>query len=214
MKNENVTDNIGIYFNRRTPFWKKTVDLLGSFFGLLILSPVFLVISLAVKVNSSGPVFFKQLRGGIGGEPFYLYKFRTMVDNAESMRDNLLAFNERSGPVFKMTADPRITGVGKILRKWSLDELPQLINVFRGDMSLVGPRPLPIPEEKAMNQWHRIRRMVKPGITCLWQISDRNEMEFDDWIRLDIRYVKNYSLWMDIKILLLTIPVVLYKKNL
>ena len=190
------------------------MDLFGALIGLVLLSPIFLVIALLIKCTSSGPVFYKQLRTGLGGEPFFVYKFRTMIPDAESKRDELIIYNERSGPVFKMVDDPRITKVGKFLRRWSLDELPQLINVIKGEMSLVGPRPLYVIEEELMSQWHRIRRTVKPGITCLWQISDRKNPDFDDWVRLDIRYVKNISFWLDLKILLLTLPAVITNKNL
>lgn len=200
-------------FIQPVPFWKRIMDILGSFFGLLLLSPLLLIIALLIKLTSNGSIFYKQLRGGLGGKPFFIYKFRTMIVGAESKRNELLAYNERSGPAFKMTNDPRVTKFGNFLRKWSLDELPQLMNVLKGDMSLVGPRPLYIVEEHAMSQWHRIRRTVKPGITCLWQIKKRDESDFDNWIRLDIQYIRNISLWQDLKILFLTIPAVLSRKG-
>jgi lipopolysaccharide/colanic/teichoic acid biosynthesis glycosyltransferase len=163
-----------------------------------------------IKITSPGPVFFKQQRSGLNGAPFTLYKFRTMVTNAEQSKHELEAMNEMRGPVFKVTSDPRITRIGKWLRRYSLDELPQLLNVLRGQMSLVGPRPLPVSEVKRFNDLaHRRRLSVKPGLTCLWQISGRNQInDFKDWVRLDLEYIDNWSLWLDLKILLRTIPVV------
>jgi lipopolysaccharide/colanic/teichoic acid biosynthesis glycosyltransferase len=198
---------------RKIPLWKTLMDKTGSILGLLIFSPVFIIVAILVKASSRGPVFFRQLRTGWGGKPFYAYKFRTMIQGAEYMRDDLLAFNERGGPVFKMTDDPRITRIGRFLRKSSIDELPQLINVLKGEMSLVGPRPLYIVEENAMTQWQRIRRTVKPGITCLWQVYKRDGSDFDDWVRYDIQYIRNLSFWLDLKILLITIPAVLSQKG-
>lgn len=201
-----------IYLHK-IPLWKTIMDKTGSFLGLLVLSPVFIIVALLIKASSPGPVFFKQLRAGQGGRPFYAYKFRTMVPGAEFMREELLPFNERGGPVFKMTDDPRITRMGRFLRKSSIDELPQLLNVLKGEMSLVGPRPLYIVEENDMTQWQRIRRTVKPGITCLWQIYKRDGSDFDDWVRYDIQYIRNLSFWLDLKILLLTIPAVISQKG-
>lgn len=198
---------------RKIPLWKTLMDKTGSILGLLIFSPVFIIVAILVKTSSKGPVFFRQLRTGWGGKPFYAYKFRTMIQGAEFMRDDLLEFNERGGPVFKMTHDPRITRIGRFLRKSSIDELPQLINVLKGEMSLVGPRPLYIVEENAMTQWQRIRRTVKPGITCLWQVYKRDGSDFDDWVRYDIQYIRNLSFWLDLKILLITIPAVLSQKG-
>jgi lipopolysaccharide/colanic/teichoic acid biosynthesis glycosyltransferase len=162
-------------------------------------------------MSSPGPVFFRQQRSGMSGAPFTLYKFRTMVTNAEQFRHELEAMNEMTGPVFKITNDPRVTPTGKFLRKYSLDELPQLWNVLRGEMSLVGPRPLPVDEVRRFNDLaHRRRLSVKPGLTCLWQISGRNEVkDFRDWVRLDLEYIDNWSLWLDLKILCRTVPVVL-----
>jgi exopolysaccharide biosynthesis polyprenyl glycosylphosphotransferase len=178
---------------------------------LVLLSPLFLLIALAIKVSSPGPVFFKQQRSGLSGSPFTLYKFRTMVTNAEQFKHELAAMNEMTGPVFKLTNDPRVTPIGKFLRKYSLDELPQLFNVLRTEMSLVGPRPLPVDEVRRFeNLAHRRRLSMKPGLTCLWQISGRNQIsDFKEWVRLDLEYIDNWSLWLDLKILLLTVPVVL-----
>ncbi len=165
----------------------------------------------AGKADLTGPIFFRQQRSGLNGKPFTLYKFRTMVTNAEQLKHELAAMNEMSGPVFKVTNDPRITPFGRFLRKFSIDEWPQFYNVLRGEMSLVGPRPLPVDEVKRFNDLaHRRRLSVKPGLTCLWQISGRNNVkEFKDWVRLDLEYIDNWSLWLDIKILFRTVPAVL-----
>ena len=175
------------------------------------MSWLFALIALLIKVTSPGPVLFRQQRSGINGQPFTLYKFRTMVTNAEQLKHELAAMNEMNGPVFKVSNDPRVTPIGKFLRKYSLDELPQLYNVLRGEMSLVGPRPLPVDEVKRFNDLaHRRRLSVKPGLTCLWQISGRNNVtDFKEWVRLDLEYIDNWSLWLDLKILWRTLPAVL-----
>jgi exopolysaccharide biosynthesis polyprenyl glycosylphosphotransferase len=194
--------------------WAGLVKQLMDFFGALVLLVVaaipMLVIALLIRLFSPGPVFFRQQRSGLNGAPFTLYKFRTMVTNAEQFKHELESMNEMRGPVFKITKDPRITPLGKILRRYSLDELPQVFNVLRNEMSLVGPRPLPVDEVRRFNDLaHRRRLSVKPGITCLWQIQGRNQIsDFKDWVRLDLEYIDNWSLWLDIKILLRTIPAV------
>jgi exopolysaccharide biosynthesis polyprenyl glycosylphosphotransferase len=192
---------------------KQLMDFVGALLllVLLIVIPVIPLIALAIKLTSPGPVFFRQQRSGLNGSPFTLYKFRTMVTNAEQFKHELEAMNEMSGPVFKVTNDPRVTPMGRFLRKYSLDELPQLYNVLRTEMSLVGPRPLPVDEVKRFeNLAHRRRLSVKPGLTCLWQISGRNQIsDFRDWVRLDLEYIDNWSLWLDLKILVRTIPAVL-----
>jgi exopolysaccharide biosynthesis polyprenyl glycosylphosphotransferase len=190
---------------------KQLMDLFGALLLLISLSWLFALLALLIKITSPGPVFFKQQRSGLNGAPFTLYKFRTMVTNAEQSKHELEAMNEMRGPVFKVTGDPRVTRIGKWLRYYSLDELPQLFNVLRGEMSLVGPRPLPVDEVKRFNDLaHRRRLSVKPGLTCLWQISGRNQIkDFKDWVRLDLEYIDNWSLWLDLEILLRTIPVVL-----
>jgi exopolysaccharide biosynthesis polyprenyl glycosylphosphotransferase len=192
---------------------KQLIDFAGSLLllVLLIVIPVIPLIALAIKLTSPGPVFFRQQRSGLNGSPFTLYKFRTMITNAEQFKHELEAMNEMSGPVFKVTNDPRVTPIGKFLRKYSLDELPQLYNVLRTEMSLVGPRPLPVDEVKRFeNLAHRRRLSVKPGLTCIWQISGRNQItDFRDWVRLDLEYIDNWSLWLDLKILVRTIPAVL-----
>ncbi len=190
---------------------KQLLDSVGSFVLLIGLSWLFALIALLIKFTSPGPVLFRQQRSGINGQPFTIFKFRTMVTNAEQLKHELAAMNEMSGPVFKVSNDPRVTGVGKFLRKYSLDEFPQLFNVLRGEMSLVGPRPLPVDEVKRFNDLaHRRRLSVKPGLTCLWQISGRNNVsDFKDWVRLDLEYIDNWSLWLDFRILWLTLPAVL-----
>lgn len=202
---------------RTTPeaSWQMIAKLLLDFFGALALvivsSPLMLVCAALVKFTSPGPGFFRQQRAGLNGAPFEIFKFRTMVSNAEQFKHELAAMNEMSGPVFKITNDPRVTPVGKWLRKWSLDELPQLFNVLKGEMSLVGPRPLPVDEVRRFSDLaHRRRLSVKPGLTCLWQIQGRNQIsDFNEWVRLDLEYIDNWSIWLDLKILLLTPSVVL-----
>jgi exopolysaccharide biosynthesis polyprenyl glycosylphosphotransferase len=191
---------------------KQLLDFIGAAMALLFVGIwLFPLIALAIKLTSKGPVFFRQQRSGLNGAPFTLFKFRTMNSNAEQFKHELAAMNEMSGPVFKLTNDPRVTTMGKWLRKFSLDELPQLFNVLRGEMSLVGPRPLPVDEVRRFHDLaHRRRLSVKPGLTCLWQISGRNQIsDFKDWVRLDLQYIDNWSIWLDLAILLRTIPAVL-----
>ena len=189
---------------------KELIDKALSFILIILLSPLFLITALLVKLSSKGPVLFKQQRVGLNGRKFTLYKFRTMVENAEQLQKTLLDKNEMDGPVFKIKEDPRITKLGKILRRTSLDELPQLFNVLLGDMSLVGPRP-PLPEEVSQyDLCHRKRLCVKPGLTCLWQVNGRNKINFEKWMKLDLEYIDNWSLLLDFKILLKTIPAVLF----
>jgi exopolysaccharide biosynthesis polyprenyl glycosylphosphotransferase len=189
---------------------KQVFDFTGALLLLLLAAIPMAIVALIIKFTSPGPVLFRQLRSGLNGAPFTIYKFRTMVTNAEQIKHELEAMNEMRGPVFKITGDPRITPIGKWLRKFSIDELPQLFNVLRGEMSLVGPRPLPVDEIKRISDLaHRRRLSVKPGITCLWQVSGRNQiLDFKDWVRLDLEYIDNWSLWLDFKILLRTIPAV------
>jgi len=190
---------------------KSVVDRIGAFFGLLLLSPLFAVIAILIKATSPGPVIFKQQRAGRHGLPFTMYKFRSMRIGAEAERESLSAKNEMSGPVFKIEHDPRVTNIGRFLRRTSLDEFPQLANVLFGQMSLVGPRPLPIYEVDNFEMTaHRRRLSMKPGLTCLWQIAGRNTVKnFSEWVKLDVEYIDNWSLWLDLKILLKTFPVVL-----
>lgn len=188
---------------------KRTLDVVGAMVALLLLTPLMLLVALAIKLESRGPVFFCQWRLGQGGIPFRFYKFRSMTVGAEQVRGELELCNEVSGPVFKMRQDPRTTRVGRFIRRASIDELPQLWNVLRGDMSLVGPRP-PLPEEVAgYEPWQRERLAIRPGLTCIWQVSGRSDVPFDDWVRMDIEYVRNRNFWLDLKLLALTVPAVL-----
>ncbi len=188
---------------------KETIDRVGSFSMILLLFPLFLFLSLCIKVTSKGPIFFVQERVGLHKRRFLIYKFRTMVQNAEELRESLEEQNELSGPVFKIKDDPRCTFVGRLLRKTSLDELPQLINVLKGEMSFVGPRP-PLPSEITQYEpWQYRRLSMKPGISGLWQVSGRNELDFEKWMKLDLQYIDNWSLKLDFIIILRTLPAVL-----
>ncbi|EOG6176944.1 sugar transferase [Clostridium perfringens] len=191
--------------NRIYLFFKRLIDILGSGFGLIILSPVFLIVAIAIKFeDSKGSVLFSQKRVGQYGKEFNMYKFRSMVSNAEELKAKLMEQNEMSGPMFKMKHDPRITKVGKFIRKTSIDELPQLINILKGEMSLVGPRPS-LPKEVAkFETWMLERLEVKPGLTCYWQVMGRNDIDFEDWMKLDIKYVHDRNFWLDIKLIFKT----------
>jgi len=199
--------NAGAQFYRRVG--KRLFDLVVTVPALLILLPVMAIIAILIRIDTPGPVIYASTRVGEGGRLFRFYKFRSMVIGADRFRENLRPYNEVDGPVFKMKRDPRITKVGHLLRRSSLDELPQLFNVFLGSMTLVGPRP-PIQEEVAhYAPWQRARLSVKPGITCLWQISGRSRLGFEEWMRLDLEYIENISFRLDLKILLRTLPAVL-----
>jgi exopolysaccharide biosynthesis polyprenyl glycosylphosphotransferase len=188
---------------------KRMQDFVISLVLLVILSPLFLAISILVKLTSDGPVFFLQERVGRNKRRFKILKFRTMVPDAEELMADLEALNELSGPVFKIKNDPRLTPIGRFLRRSSLDELPQLLNVLLGDMSLVGPRPMAVRDFKGFSEdWQRRRFSVPPGITCLWQINGRNSIPFQEWMEMDMQYIAEWSLWLDLKILLRTIPAV------
>ena len=189
--------------------FKRALDVAVSTLILLLTAPVLLIAALAIRLTSPGSILFKQERIGLNGRIFTLYKFRTMIEDAHERRGEVTHLNEMSGPVFKAKDDPRITAVGRWMRRFSLDEIPQLWNVLKGDMSLVGPRP-PIPEEVASyHRWHRRRLSMKPGLTCLWQVSGRNQVDFDRWMQMDLQYIDNWSPSLDLKILLRTIPAVL-----
>jgi lipopolysaccharide/colanic/teichoic acid biosynthesis glycosyltransferase len=190
------------------PGWKRAMDVVGASVALLLLSPVLVAVAVAIKVTSQGPIIFRQQRAGLLGKPFTCYKFRSMVVDAESRKAELLGCGE-NGVAFKMADDPRVTRVGRFIRKLSLDELPQLFNVLRGEMSLVGPRPLPLEEAEQQSGWHRLRMEVSPGITCFWQIYARHDRSYDVWARLDIEYIRRRSLLLDLKLLLLTVPAVI-----
>ncbi len=191
-------------------FIKHSFDIIASVVGLVVLMPIFVVIGMLILLTSSRPVFFRQTRCGLNGRRFVMYKFRTMVNGAEEKKKQLEVLNELNGPAFKMKNDPRITRFGNFLRRTSLDELPQLFNVLCGEMSIVGPRP-PIPEEVDKYEvWQRRRLSMKPGLTCLWQVNGRNNVDFGKWMKLDLEYIDNWSLGLDFKILLKTVPVVLF----
>ena len=192
---------------------KRLIDVVCSFLGVLVLSPLFIIIAIIIKTTSKGPVFFSQKRVGKNGKEFDMYKFRSMVVNAEELKEKLAAQNEMSGPMFKMKDDPRVTKVGKFIRKTSIDELPQLWNVLKGDMSLVGPRPS-LPKEVAQfEEWMYKRLEVKPGLTCYWQVSGRNSIDFEEWMKLDIKYVNDRNTWIDIKLIFKTVAVLFGDKN-
>ncbi len=192
---------------------KRTFDLLGATFLLVLLSPLLAAITLAVRVSSRGPIFYRSKRPGIGQLPFDCLKFRTMYCDAHEQQDELEQLNEASGALFKIRDDPRLTPVGRLLRRFSFDELPQLVNVLRGEMSLVGPRPLPERDFELLEDWHRKRYLVLPGITGLWQVSGRSELDFDDLVHLDFIYLERWSLALDLAILLKTIPAVIMQRG-
>ncbi len=191
-------------------FLKRVMDIVCSGLAILVLSPVLLIVALAVR-SDGGPAFYSQVRVGKDGKKFRIYKFRSMCINADSpeMLAKLKAFNEMDGPAFKMKNDPRITKVGHFIRRTSLDELPQLFNIFLGDMTIVGPRPPLVSEVAQYTDYQRQRLLVKQGLTCYWQCSGRNNINFDEWVELDLKYIRERSLWTDIKIILMTIPAVL-----
>jgi exopolysaccharide biosynthesis polyprenyl glycosylphosphotransferase len=192
---------------------KRTFDLTVASLALVLTLPMMLLIALLVKVSSRGPVIYRSLRPGLAGRPFYCLKFRTMLNNADQIQDDLEPLNEKSGALFKIKDDPRLTPIGVWLRQFSLDELPQLINVIRGEMSLVGPRPLPLRDYEKLENWHKKRYLVLPGITGLWQVSGRSELDFDDLVRLDFLYLEEWSLFLDLSILIKTIPAVFTRRG-
>jgi len=188
---------------------KRTFDVILATTGLIALSPLLALLAVLTRLTSHGPALYRQTRCGRGGQLFTLYKFRSMVTDADNLRPELEPMNQLDGPAFKLADDPRCTPLGDFLRKYSLDELPQFWNILRGDMSLVGPRP-PLPEEvEKYEPWQTRRLMVTPGLTCLWVLEGRNELPFDRWVELDLEYIDNRSFWLDLKILFRTIPLVL-----
>lgn len=197
---------------RKTPVWKRGLDLVLSAVALIFLGPLMLFLAMAVRLTSAGPAVFKQWRIGKGGKPFLIYKFRSMVVEAEELHSGLIHLNEQDGPAFKLDDDPRVTALGRLLRQTGLDELPQLINILRGEMSLVGPRPLWILEGDKLTAWQRRRLEVNPGVTGLWQVRERR-VTFDEWMQMDIDYVDNQSLLLDLKIIAAT-PRVLWLRCL
>ncbi|GGC84988.1 multidrug MFS transporter [Thalassobacillus devorans] len=195
-------------------FTKRLLDIIGAIFGIIILSPLYLLVGVLIKVEDfKGPIFFSQTRVGRNGEVFKMYKFRSMVANAEELKAKLIERNEATGPVFKIKEDPRITKVGRFIRKTSIDELPQLFNVLKGDMSLVGPRP-PLPEEvNQYNNYEKQRLTVTPGLTCYWQVSGRSNISFQEWIRLDLKYIEERNVIVDIKLIVKTVLVLFGSKD-
>ncbi|MBS3196832.1 sugar transferase [Turicibacter bilis] len=207
-KKELVKDDV-IYL-----FLKRLIDIIGASIGLILASPIMLIVAILIKLEDpKGPIFFSQIRNGAYPTTFKMYKFRSMYIDAEDRLQELMHLNEQSGPAFKIKDDPRITKIGKFIRKTSLDELPQLFNVLKGSMSLVGPRPAIPREVEQYTAYQKQRLLVKPGLTCIWQVSGRNNIEFDQWVELDIEYIKTRSLWLDIKLILLTIPALLGDEN-
>ncbi len=194
-------------------FIKRAIDIIVSGLGMIIISPLLLIVAILIKVTSPGRIFFFQKRVSLNNRKFVLYKFRSMYEGAHRKQGELAGKNMMKGPVFKVKDDPRISPIGKFMRKFSIDELPQLFNVFVGHMSLVGPRALPAYEVAKLEPWQRRRLSMRPGLTCLWQIGGRNKIGFDEWMKLDLQYIDNWSLWLDIKILAKTIPVVLFGKG-
>lgn len=195
-------------------FTKRFIDMVGALVGIICLSPLFLLVAIFIKAeDSSGPVFFKQKRVGKDGEAFYMYKFRSMVCNAEELKKSLLRQNEVSGPVFKIKHDPRVTKVGSFIRKTSIDELPQLLNVLKGEMSLVGPRP-PLPDEVEKYTLYELKRLsVTPGLTCYWQVNGRSNIGFEEWVYLDLKYIRERNTFIDIKLIFKTVLVLFGSKD-
>ncbi|MBU5592504.1 sugar transferase [Clostridium sp. MSJ-4] len=220
MQNLNTTESFSMLASREEYkkskvyfFVKRIIDILGSLVGLIIVSPILLITAIAIKLDSKGPIFFAQERVGQYGKVFKMYKFRSMVINAEELLDKLKEKNEMSGPMFKMTDDPRITKVGKFIRKTSIDELPQLMNVLKGEMSLVGPRPNLPKEVGNFEPWMRDKLIAKPGLTCFWQVMGRNSIDFEDWMKLDIKYVKERNTGLDIILIFRTVKVLFGDEN-
>ncbi len=195
------------------PFWKRAIDVLGASVGLILLLPLFAAVALAIKLSSPGPVLFTQKRSGLGGRPFMICKFRTMCVDAEAKKHALRHKSEQDGPAFKLKHDPRVTRIGNILRKTSIDELPQLWNVLKGDMSLVGPRPLPVDESNGCQTWQKRRLDVTPGLTCIWQIEGRSQVTFAEWVRMDVKYMRRLNILHDLSILFKTVPAVLLRRG-
>ena len=193
-------------------FFKRILDVICSVVALIVLSPAFLVTALAVR-SDGGPAFYKQTRVGKNNTHFEMYKFRSMCKNAENLQDDLMKYNEMDGPVFKIKGDPRITKVGKFIRKYSIDELPQLLNIVKGDMSIVGPRPPLVREVEQYNSYQMQRLLVTPGLTCFWQASGRSDLSFDDWMDMDMKYIKRRNIFLDIKLIVKTVFAVIFKRG-
>jgi lipopolysaccharide/colanic/teichoic acid biosynthesis glycosyltransferase len=208
-----VAQPMEVLFIQPMPIWKRATDIIGAAIVLTLAAPVMLIVAALIKLTSKGPVFFTQQRDSIGGRRFTMYKFRTMCVDAEAQKAALRAQSEQDGPAFKMTNDPRVTRLGKFLRKTSLDELPQLFNVLLGDMSLVGPRPLPCDESNRCEPWQRRRLDVTPGLTCIWQVRGRSAVTFCEWARMDIEYIRSRSLVNDVKLIAETVPAVALRRG-
>lgn len=203
--------NKSMNFNLYRPvyfFMKRAMDIICSGLAIIVLSPILFIVAVAIKTESKGPVVFCQKRIGKDGKEFYMYKFRSMCVNAEDILKKLEEKNEADGPVFKMKDDPRVTKVGKFIRKYSIDELMQLFNILKGDMSIVGPRPALPNEVEEYDDFAKNRLKVKPGLTCYWQVMGRSDIGFDEWMQLDVKYIKEMNFWLDIKLILMTIPAV------
>lgn len=207
-------DEIAVNGNEYYLMAKRFIDVCGAFLGLILLAPLFIVIYCLIRLEDrQEPVFFKQERIGKDGKSFNMFKFRSMVSNAEALKEGLRSKNEASGPVFKIKSDPRVTKVGKFIRKTSIDELPQLVNVLKGEMSLVGPRP-PLPDEVAQYTAHESQRLfVTPGLTCYWQVSGRSTLSFEEWVELDLKYIRERSILVDFKLIFRTVIVLLGSKD-
>ena len=211
---ENVeSDTVEVKTSKIYLFIKRFIDIVGALVGLIFLSPLLVVVGILIKIESKGPIIFSQDRIGKNGKVFRMYKLRSMVENAELLKTKLIKENEMSGPMFKIKDDPRVTKVGKFIRKTSIDELPQLFNVLKGDMSLVGPRPSLPNEVLEFETWMNKRLMVKPGLTCYWQVMGRNNIDFQQWMLLDIKYVETRSIIVDIKLIFKTFFVLFGDKN-
>jgi exopolysaccharide biosynthesis polyprenyl glycosylphosphotransferase len=208
-----VEPNIDTNNNKIYLFFKRAIDIIFSILGMIVLSPLMCIVGVLIKLESKGPVFFGQNRVGLNGQQFKMYKFRSMVVNAEDLLEKLHDKNEMSGPMFKMKDDPRITKVGRFIRKTSIDELPQLYNVLIGEMSLVGPRPNLPKEVIQFSEAQKQKLIVKPGITCYWQVMGRNNIDFERWVELDIKYIKERNFWLDMKLILKTFTVLFGDEN-
>lgn len=204
-----VTKNESVFYS----FIKRIIDIVGSLVGLIVLSPILLVVAILIKLDSKGPILFSQVRVGKNGKEFKMHKFRSMVVDAEELKEKLREQNEREGPMFKIKDDPRVTRIGRFIRKTSIDELPQLINILKGEMSIVGPRPS-LPKEVAQfDDWMLERLEVKPGLTCYWQVSGRDIIGFEEWMKLDVKYVREKNLIIDIKLIFKTVFVLFGDEN-
>ncbi len=199
--------------NFRYYFIKRLIDIIGSLSGIIVLGPLLLVVALLIKFESKGPIFFSQKRVGLNGKEFEMYKFRSMIVNAEELLDRLKDKNEMTGPMFKMKNDPRVTRIGRFLRRTSIDELPQLFNVLKGEMSLVGPRPNLSKEVELFSEYHKLKLLAKPGLTCYWQVMGRSSIDFEGWMELDIKYLEERSIWVDLKLIFKTVGLLFGDEN-